>query len=655
MCALLCRILCLLCLLLAFPVLTQARTPLLVEGKTSLFQRVITHPGAAQLQQAGSVTGNSIPAFTPLYVYSRKEQDGKTWLEVAPESSAQTTFWMDAALASPWDKALTLLFTERMSRDPVFFFENFNALNSLVTSADMAGSVAHLKQLYREGKGDEAGLLAMEPDDRAVPRNNFYLMPIFDFSTEYDAYNLRLLKVGCINPGTQQTAPQASAPAPAPTKDFKAGIAFIVDTTISMGPYIDQTKQFIVSAFDSLEKSPIADDVSFGLLGFRNSTRHDARLEYVARVVAPLTHTAQRKDLESSLDRLAEATVSTHSFNEDAFAGIKTALDALDWEPYAVRIAVLITDAGAVRNDDPLSTTGFNEQEMAMLLAQKGVRLVVLHLQTPAAQKHQPKQTRRQYESLTAMNDARVKSTYIAIPAESSAKATAMLRRVATALVDIVQKIISGMSAGTPLPQPQQTVAENPEQEAARMAAYIGYAAQLEFLGRNKKTQAPGMIEAWSADKDLVNLVEGRATAALEVAVLLNKSQLESLARNLQMMVDSIRNARSAGSQDFFQNLVSLAAQTLRDPNLMQRSGNLVQRGLLPEFLEGLPYRSAVLNLDEQRWAAMSAREQDDLVHGLESKLRLYKEYHDDVSNWQSFGSTDPAEALYRVPLAALP
>lgn len=650
--ALFCRIFCLLCLLLTLSVSAQARTPLLVEGKTSLFQRVITHPGAAQLPHAGAVTGKAIPAFTPLYVYDRREQDGKTWLEVAPESSAQATFWLDAALASPWDKALTLLFADRMSREPVFFFENFKALNSLVSSADMAGSVARLKQLHRDGKSDEAGLLAMEPDDKAVPRNNFYLMPIFDFSTEYDAYNLRLLKVGCINPGAQTASP---APAPRLAKDFKAGIAFIVDTTISMGPYIEQTKQFIVSAFDSLEKSPIADDVSFGLLGFRNSTRHDSRLEYVARVVAPLTHTAQRKELESSLDRLAEATVSTHSFNEDAFAGIKTALDALDWQPYAVRIAVLITDAGAVRNDDPLSTTGFNEQEMAMLLAQKGVRLVVVHLQTPAARQHQPAQTRRQYESLTAMNDARVKSTYIAIPADSSAKAAAMLRRVATALVDVVQKIIGGMSAGTPLPRPQQAAGESPEQEAARMAAYIGYAAQLEFLGRNKNAQAPGMIEAWVADKDLPNLVEGRATAALEVAVLLNKSQLESLARNLQMMVDSIRNARSAGSRDFFQNLVSLAAQTLRDPNLMQRRGNLVQRGLLPEFLEGLPYRSAVLNLDEQRWAAMSAREQDDLVHGLESKLRLYKEYHDDVSNWQNFGSSDPAEALYRVPLAALP
>ena len=647
-----CRFLCAFCLLLCLPLAAQGRTPLPVQGKTSLFQRVITHPGARLLTQPAAPAGKEAPAFTPLYVYDRREEAGKTWLEVAPESRAGVTYWLDAAFSSPWDKALTLLFADRMSREPVFFFENAAALNNLVSSADMAGSFSRLKQLYREGRSDEAGLLAMEPDDRAVPRDSFYLMPIFDFSTEYDAYNLRLLKVGCINPPVK--TPVLDPPSRQGAR-FRAGIAFIVDTTISMGPYIEQTKKFITSAFDSLEKSPIANDVSFGLIGFRNNIKHDSRLEYVTRVVAPLTHTANRADLESSLNRLEEATVSTHAFNEDAFAGIKTALDSLDWDPYAVKIAVLITDAGAIRNDDPLSTTGFNEQEMAMLLAQKGVRLVVVHLQTPAAKKNRPTQVRRQYESLTVMGDAKVKSTYIAIPADSSVKAAATLQRVASALVDVVRKIIAGMSTGTPTPRPAAAAAGDPEREAARLAAYIGYAAQLEFLGKNKTARAPGLVEAWVADKDLPNLVEGRATAALEVAVLLNKSQLESLSRRLQMMVDSIRSASSAGSRDFFQNLVSLAAQTMRDPNLMQRQGNLVQRGLLPEFIEGLPYRSAVLNLDEQRWAAMSAREQDDLVHGLESKLRLYREYHDDVKNWQSFGAADPAEALYRVPLTALP
>ena len=335
--ALFCRIFCLLCLLLTLSVSAQARTPLLVEGKTSLFQRVITHPGAAQLPHAGAVTGKTIPAFTPLYVYDRREQDGKTWLEVAPESSAQATFWLDAALASPWDKALTLLFADRMSREPVFFFENFKALNSLVSSADMAGSVARLKQLHRDGKSDEAGLLAMEPDDKAVPRNNFYLMPIFDFSTEYDAYNLRLLKVGCINPGAQSASP---APAPRPAKDFKAGIAFIVDTTISMGPYIEQTKQFIVSAFYSLEKSPIADDVSFGLLGFRNSTRHDSRLEYVARVVAPLW---MLRLVTWAGERISHITGRPTALNADKYhilrqrnwrCDVEPAFDELGFHPY---------------------------------------------------------------------------------------------------------------------------------------------------------------------------------------------------------------------------------------------------------------------------------------------------------------------------------
>ena len=61
------------------------------------------------------------------------------------------------------------------------------------------------------------------------------------------------------------------------------------------------------------------------------------------------------------------------------------------------------------------------------------------------------------------------------------------------------------------------------------------------------------------------------------------------------------------------------------------------------------------MHLTEERWLAMSAREQDELIYALEAKLRLYAEYHNDADNWASFGIADPAEALYRVPLTSLP
>lgn len=76
--------------------------------------------------------------------------------------------------------------------------------------------------------------------------------------------------------------------------------------------------------------------------------------------------------------------VSSHSFNEDAFAGIMQAVDEMDWSPYAGRVVLLVTDAGALRKNDPLGRTQMNEAEVRQAALRKGVKIHALHLRTPA-------------------------------------------------------------------------------------------------------------------------------------------------------------------------------------------------------------------------------------------------------------------------------
>ncbi len=679
------------------------RTPLLQEGKRTLYQRVISHPGARLADAPAGAGAEPLRGFTPLYVYGRQNVQGADWLEVSPSVKATRTRWIRSDACSPWDKALTLLFADRMSRDPVLFFRNFDALNALVRATDMR---AALDGLLRAPTSPQSPLLAVEPREASVPRKQFYLMPIFDYSDEYEQHNLRLLKIGVVDPGVLPTAAPRPAPAPvtalspvpapapvpapqaaAPEPHFSAGIAFIVDTTISMGPYIEQTKNFIHSTYNALEKSSIAEDVALAVVAYRNSTKHNAKLEYVSSVVAPFTRAGSRAQAEPRVQGMDEAAVSTHAFNEDAFAGIKAAIDGLDWSPYAVKLAVMVTDAGAIRNDDPLSSTGLTEKEMGDLLAQKGIRLVVVHLHTKAGQRHNLAGTVQQYRQLTAVRDGNVKSAYVALPVSDPQTASRQFSRIAAKLVDVLQQLVVKAAQGAPIAKPSspppaalpaaaaaspaavpaaavapaapQAVAAAPDPEA--LAAYIGqalgYAAYLEFAGERQKATAPRLMEAWVADKDLGSLVEGKSTDALMAAVLLNKNQLNTLARQIGLLIDAARASRMTDSRDLFQRVISLSSQTLRDPERLQRAAddNLCAQGLLPEFLTGLPYKSQVMNLTEERWLAMSAREQDELIYSLEAKLRLYAEYHNDADNWVTFGSADPAEALYRVPLTSLP
>ena len=60
------------------------RTPLLMEGKKTLYQRVITHPGASLYAGQGegsTVIQKAVRPFSVFYVYTR---DGN-WLEVGAE------------------------------------------------------------------------------------------------------------------------------------------------------------------------------------------------------------------------------------------------------------------------------------------------------------------------------------------------------------------------------------------------------------------------------------------------------------------------------------------------------------------------------------------------------------------------------------------
>ncbi|MBR3880135.1 MAG: VWA domain-containing protein [Mailhella sp.] len=650
-------ILCSLALLFGASEYASAREPLLVPGKTTLYQRVISHPGTVSYKSPNAEITGVVDSFTPLYVYDKKVVNGEEWLEVSPSSGASSTQWIRSLNGSRWDKALSLTFTERMGRDPVMFFRSYDSLNQLITSEKLSDELTRLVREYRHDTLDASSpLIALEPKASAVPREQFYLMPIFDHSLEYEQYGLKMLKVGCINPGSGEVAPKTVA-VPEPRK-FKSGVAFVIDTTISMKPYIEKTKEFIHNTYNALEKSPLAEDLSLGVVAYRNSTRHDQNIEYVSRVVSPLTPVSGRQVMERGLNDLDEAKVSTHTFNEDAFAGIMSAIERLDWNPYAVKLAVLITDAGAIRNDDKYSSTGLNEEEMRDLLAQKGIRLLVVHLQTEAGKRHGLTKTEKQYRTLTSVKDANLKSVYLPLPAYSAQTASQQFGKLSKAMVNILLKIMKQNAEGQMTQKPEAVAAATPEEKMAQIAQCIGYAAQLEFVGSEKNTQAPRMLEAWAVDKDLVSLSEGKPTEALSVTVLLNKRQLDSLAYQLQTVVDAAKSARDIDSSQLFQRIVSLSAQTVRDPNKLQEGGsaaNIAELGVLPEFLEGLPYVSWIMGMTAEGWSAMSSMEQDAKIRELESKIQLYKEYHNDTANWKSFGSPDPADAMYRVPLTSLP
>ncbi|UCF95486.1 MAG: VWA domain-containing protein, partial [Desulfobacterales bacterium] len=341
----------------------QQCKPLLLPQKRTLFQRVVTHPGASLYASAGdsaSVIKERLKPFSVFYVYERTTVNGTEWLQVGTSSNCQVIGWIDGTKASDWRQALTLMFTERTSRQPILFFKDLQTLEELAGSAspgEMATQLISQFEAIQGGKiapPEEFPVIAVEPPEEAVARERFYLMPIFQTVELFEG--VKFLEVASIDPGSWQL-PGQTLPA---DSVLRTAIVFVIDTTISMRPYIERTREAVRRIYDAIETAGLADKVAFGLVAFRSSTKITPGLEYVSKVLSDLRDGRQRAAFEQALANTEEARVSSHSFNEDAFAGLKTALEELNWTPYQSRLIFLITDAGAIRNDDPYSWTGMN-------------------------------------------------------------------------------------------------------------------------------------------------------------------------------------------------------------------------------------------------------------------------------------------------------
>ncbi|CRM06234.1 serine/threonine protein kinase PpkA [Pseudomonas sp. FH4] len=613
--------------------------PLLMAGKKTLFQRVLSKPGAKLSSEAGGAPGKTLPAFSVLYVYQRKDIDASPWLRVGTATDGRSDGWLPAAQVSDWKQSLVLKFTERSGRAPVMFLRQAGEVEKLL--ADPA-SAKNLLLKAQKNPEDNQQVLALEPAASAVPQNQFYLLPIFDAKESFDENGqpVQLLNVASIDPGSAAAKP-ATPVLSANADAFRTAVVLVVDTTVSMQPYIDQVRDVVHELQTRIAERGELDSVSFGMVGFRSSVKKTPGLEYVAKTLITLD---QGRDPQRFLDmarQVKASSVSSHSFNEDAFAGVMQAVEGMDWSGYGGRLILLVTDAGALRKNDPFAATQMNEAEVRQAALGKQIKIYALHLRTDAGKKtHGGAES--QYRTLTADANPRIGDLYTAVPGGDVRKLGERVDEIGTVFANLVHQVRSNT------PQPVPLLSSAPS--LADKSAAVGYAMHMDFLGHKGASQAPQLVSAWTADRDLTN----PALPAFQVCVMLTKLQLNDLQQSLKLIVDAARKTQTS-PKDFFQEIASASAYMSRDPQALRKGGNLAAGGILGEYLEGLPYRSKSLNMTQDLWLSLSVAEQEDFIDELDSKIRLFETFHNDVANWVRFGDAEPGDALYRVPLSTLP
>ncbi|MDO5536474.1 MAG: vWA domain-containing protein [Desulfovibrionaceae bacterium] len=612
--------------------------PLLQEGKKTLYQRVISHPEAKLYETASessTVVNGRLRAFTPLYVYER----GAGWLNVGVGTS-RPDGWIKEDKTTPWNQSMTLLFTNRGQRDPVIFFRSADDLRGVCEAQDLDGELAKLQQSVQARKADPR-VVAAEPANSAVNSKSFYLMPILEMQEPYEG--TKFLKVASIDPGGDKKAKEeAGSP--------KTGVAIVMDTTKSMGPYIDQCKALLKTIFDRLEKDKLSSNVGFAVVAFRNSPEAAPNVGYRTKIISDFTTAANRAELEKRLTELDECKASTHSYAEDSLAGIYTAVESLSWQDYNSRIILLVTDAGPLPTSDRYRSVNMEPQELNDFARQKGIWIVAVHVQTPAG-KADHASAQQAYQILTRVDG---RSQYQTIKTDNAKTGSLYFNRVAESLAQNMSAMVKYTLDGRLMTKPKDEPSGQAESPEA-MAERLGYAMQLDYLGRVKKTAAPEVVSSWITDMDLARLARNQHVPNVEVAVMLTKAQLSDLRDQVGIIIDQAERTKKTDSTDFFQGILSASARTTRDPSAPTTGQNLAQLGVLGEFLDGLPYRSEVMLLTEEDWYRKSVGEQTAFINRLKSKLSRYEEYDRDRDLWEGFGMYSANDWVCRIPLDMLP
>lgn len=645
--------------LLGVAATSLAAEPLLMEGKSTLYQRVLTTPSCLLYPQSfGQGPGRKVPAFSQYYVYEAGvDSTGTPVLTVGPDATGTISGQLDATCTVPWKQQLALLFTNSAQRYRALIFDEESALDAIIDNPDGAEQYRALYDQITVGNVADH-VISIEPEEYVDYQQNFYLLPILnsvesmypDGSYVYKHEIASITAPEAKNVTTAQGAAPSkkSAPGEPALVGFKSAVVFVIDSSISMQPYIDRTKKAINSIYQSIEASNLGSSVNFGIVSFRADTRKVPGLEYTAKMYLRPGEATDAASFNQKVAALEQATVSSAQFDEDAYAGINLALQDINWNEYGGRYIVLITDAGAIDGSDAQSTTGLDANALRLEAEHYGAAIYTLHLLTASgARNHNHEHAKEQYE-LLSYNSILGKPLYYPVNAGSVEAFGSMVDTLARSLTAQVQLASSGqMAAGSSLSAQPKTQEATIESDSNA----LGLAMQLAYLGRVQGTKSPDFLQGWMAERDVVDHNKVVCTPI----VLVNRNQLSDLYTLVKGVLES-GIAGQLSSDAMFAQLQALAAQMGRDPNQLNKSSSIAEMGIMGELLDDLPYKSRIASYSPEDWYNLGSQEQDNIVRSLENSLNYLQHCSSDNDRFIKLNvEADASEEVYPIPLDALP
>jgi len=635
-------------LIVVFTANLQAATdkPLVMEGKKTLYQRVLSTPDA-RIYESPDRAGESgeMTPFSVLYVYEKR--DG--WIKVGHSSFGNTAGWMQRKETIVWNQALTVSFRDPQNIQRVMMFNSKQSIQQLVDDYDTEA----YQRLYDAVVNDEAGkdspVIAIQPAAHVDIRENFYLVPIKQYEDVYlGNEQARLLQIASVP--LEENFDGNSDLSGSNGRSYRSGIHFVIDSTVSMGPYIKRTREAVAKVYSAIQNQGLTNQVSFGLTAYRDNLDQVPELDYLTRRYVSLEQGTDVEQFFSHVNELRASTVSSRDFREDAYAGIKSALEDSTWSNFDARYIVLITDAGPRDSHDSLGATGLNAQALRQLAYDQGVSIWVLHLRTPsAAADHQKAEAL--YKQLSYYPG--IGDFYYGVSLGQVDEFGSVLEILAN---QITQQVLATTNGVPPIPLAQNNDSKTQLNNLQDRVAKLGNALRMRYIQKESGKPLPKVFNAWMLDRDFLN----PERSVVDVRVLLTRDQLSDL-KNVMQQVLELAEEGVLSPQNFIDDLKSLAATVSRDPSSVAGStsgsgSNLAEMGYMREYIEDLPYTGEVMNLTIESWEEWSAKVQIEFMNRLESKINYYQTLHDHTDLWVTpGGGSISGNSVFPVALDLLP
>ena len=649
------------------------------------------------------------------------DSDGSEgWYEVGPTETLRLG-WMQASDVIEWHNTLILSYTppgvDDEARNRVIGFRGFDDLQAVISSGDRETAAAELlgkvAGLDDETAGAasavrEAGVVSAEPGGVFTDiKDNFYMWPILSWAKADDGESdERLVEFVQLMPecradavptgdaaegdGATTVAGDAAgvddSPLVLPGSGDSSGLSnrsvknievmFVVDTTGSMQPYIDAVRDGIRDTVEAISQKAGEDEtVRFGFVGFMDEFDE---LDYVAKDFFE-DGFVDAETFVAAIDGNVKAeTWGDHLVPERLFEGVDMGIDA-DWSDEALKFMVVITDAPGIPQSSGGQSTDAAPDENFVRLERSDPETYDRLVQVSVGDAE--RLGKRARDANVLMSTMHIQSgRSAAIDALAGQQLEAMVQNegtdegyipvaggagsgnaMAQAIRQFSTEVLSALGASSV--EDTERVAEEivvsdgsadtGPAGVKETTAQLVKAAMMDFLGDTDTVECD--YRGWTSDRDLAD----DAVKSLDVNTLLVRDELDTLYTTLTLVRDALAVGEMTG-EDFIDSLKTVSLSTTLDPSTIEtaRTGALARTGLLPRWLDSLPYQSDIAQLSGDDIAEMTSSDRTQLEINVSDKLAYYETIVSNDKRWFPLSDSDldnPLKWVTPLPIEELP